>query len=124
MLLSNLTQWVGNHLPEKEAVRINAEAGFDAYDISLFQLTRDKEYIFNRDDYVEVAKDLRAYADSLGIVCNQSHAPYPSSTGKEEEEKTIDYYILFHKLSTLKYLRYDYFRGTIFDCMDLLGKEG
>jgi sugar phosphate isomerase/epimerase len=89
MLLSNLTQWVGNHLPEKEAVRINAEAGFDAYDISLFQLTRDKEYIFNRDDYVEVAKDLRAYADSLGIVCNQSHAPFPSSVGKEEEDKEI-----------------------------------
>ena len=42
--------------------------------------------------------------------------------GYSEEEKTIDYYILFHKLSTLKYLRYDYFRGTIFDCMDLISK--
>lgn len=42
--------------------------------------------------------------------------------GYSEEEKTIDYYILFHKLSTLKYLRYDYFRGTIFDCMDLISR--
>lgn len=89
MLLSTLTQWVGTKLPEKEAVKIIAEAGFDAYDISLFELTRNEEYQFNRPDYVEIAKDLRAYADSLGIVCNQSHAPFPSSVGKEEEDKVI-----------------------------------
>ena len=39
-----------------------------------------------------------------------------------EEEKTINYYTLYHKLSTLKYLRYEYFRGVIFDCMDLISK--
>ena len=42
--------------------------------------------------------------------------------GYSEESKTINYYILFHKLSTLKYLKYEYFRGTIFDCMDLISK--
>lgn len=42
--------------------------------------------------------------------------------GYSEEEKTIDYYTLFHKLATLKYLRYEYFRGTIFDCMDLISR--
>lgn len=42
--------------------------------------------------------------------------------GYSDEEKTINYYILFHKLSTLKYLRYEYFRGTIFDCMDLISR--
>ena len=42
--------------------------------------------------------------------------------GYEEESKTINYYILFCKLSTLKYLRYEYFRGVIFDCMDLISK--
>ena len=42
--------------------------------------------------------------------------------GYSEEERTINYYILFHKLSTLKYLRYEYFRGVIFDCMDLISK--
>ncbi|MBO5200587.1 MAG: sugar phosphate isomerase/epimerase [Clostridia bacterium] len=89
MLLSNLTQWVGSSLSAKEAITINAEAGFDAYDMSLFQLTRDENYEFNAPDYVERAKELRRYADSLGIKCNQSHAPYPSSTGKEEEDKVI-----------------------------------
>lgn len=42
--------------------------------------------------------------------------------GYSEESKTINYYILFHKLSTLKYLKFEYFRGTIFDCMDLISK--
>ena len=42
--------------------------------------------------------------------------------GRSEEEKDADYYILFYKLSALKYLKYEYFRGTIFDCMDLISR--
>ena len=42
--------------------------------------------------------------------------------GYPEEQKTINYYILFYKISSLKYLRYDYFRSTIFDCMTLISK--
>ena len=42
--------------------------------------------------------------------------------GFEEERKTINYYILLYKISSLRYLNYKYFRTTIFDCMDLLGK--
>lgn len=42
--------------------------------------------------------------------------------GYSEEERTINYYTLYHKLSTLKYLRYECFRGVIFDCMDLISK--
>lgn len=43
--------------------------------------------------------------------------------GYPEEEKTINYYVLYFKLSSLRYLRYDYFRSTVFDCMNLLGKN-
>lgn len=42
--------------------------------------------------------------------------------GFKEEEKTIDYYTLLYKISSLRFLKYEYFRTTIFDCMDLLGK--
>ena len=42
--------------------------------------------------------------------------------GYAEEEKTINYYILYYKLSSLRYLRYEYFRSTIFDCMNLISK--
>lgn len=43
--------------------------------------------------------------------------------GYSDDEKTINYYILFHKISSLRYLRYEYFRSTIFDCMSLISKE-
>lgn len=42
--------------------------------------------------------------------------------GYPEELKTINYYILCYKVSTLKYLSWTYFRSTIFDCMDLVSK--
>lgn len=43
--------------------------------------------------------------------------------GFDVEERTINYYVLFHKISSLRYLRYEYFRSTIFDCMSLLSKQ-
>lgn len=42
--------------------------------------------------------------------------------GFDENERTINYYTLYHKLASLRYLRYEYFRNTIFDCMTLLSK--
>lgn len=42
--------------------------------------------------------------------------------GYDESEKTIYYYKLWHKLSSLKYLKYEYFRKTIFDSMSLISK--
>jgi hypothetical protein len=44
--------------------------------------------------------------------------------GFPDDKKTINYFTIYHKLSSLRYLKYEYFRSTIFDCMDLLGKEG
>lgn len=38
--------------------------------------------------------------------------------------KTINYYMIWYKLSSCRYLRYKYFRKTIFDCMALLGSVG
>ena len=46
-----------------------------------------------------------------------------SELGYDINEKTINYYILYYKLSSLKYLKYEYFRKTIFDCMNLIGKD-
>lgn len=44
--------------------------------------------------------------------------------GFDVDERTINYYELYHKLAGSRYLRYEYFRTTIFDCMSLLSKEG
>ena len=43
--------------------------------------------------------------------------------GQPDEERSINYYILYYKLSSCRFLSYDYFRSTIFDCMTLLGKD-
>lgn len=42
--------------------------------------------------------------------------------GYPEEAKTINYYTLCYKLSSLRYLSYEYFRTTVFDCMSLIGR--
>lgn len=43
--------------------------------------------------------------------------------GIDESERSINYYILYYKISSLRFLKYEYFRSTIFDCMSLLSKE-
>lgn len=43
--------------------------------------------------------------------------------GYPEDYKTINYYILYYKLSSLRYLRHKYFRKTIFECMNLVEKQ-
>ena len=40
--------------------------------------------------------------------------------GYPEDKKTINYYVLFYKLSSLKFLSYTYFRKTIFESMNLV----
>ena len=52
------------------------------------------------------------YLDNLLIELN----------GFPEENKTINYLILYYKLSSCKYLDYKYFRNTIFECMNLIAK--
>ena len=42
--------------------------------------------------------------------------------GSPIEERSINYYTLYSKLSSLRYLRYEYFRSVIFECIELVGK--
>jgi predicted methyltransferase len=42
--------------------------------------------------------------------------------GVPKEQRTINYMSLFYKLASLRYLRYEYFRTTVFDCMELFDK--
>ena len=41
--------------------------------------------------------------------------------GHAEENASINYWALMGKLQALKYLSYEYFRKTIFECMNLVG---
>lgn len=63
----------------KKVLALLKASGFDAYDYSMFYGSLADE-ILTADDYIERAKELRAYADMLGIECNQAHAPFPTAT--------------------------------------------
>lgn len=56
--------------------------------------------------------DWESFLDSIIIELNDF----------SEENRTINYFILLNKINSLRYLRYEYFRKTIFDCMNLLSK--
>ena len=58
----------------------------------------------------EKGRDWESFLDSILIEL----------MGFKDDEKTINYYSLFYKISSLRFLKYEYFRTTIFDCMGLL----
>ncbi len=73
------------------AVKTLKDAGFDCYAFSLNTIKKDEESIWNKPDYLERAQKLKAYADSIGITCNQTHAPYLAKADSDEiAEKLIE----------------------------------
>ena len=42
--------------------------------------------------------------------------------GYPEESRGINYYTLYSKISSLRYLNYKYFRTTVFECMNIISK--
>ena len=63
-----------------ETIRLIARAGFDAYDINLGYL-REGHFLAG-DDYRARVAEAKAAAAEAGIVCNQAHAPFMSSSLK------------------------------------------
>ncbi len=62
----------------EEAVRLIAEAGFDAWDLSLCT----SEWVdspLSETAKIEKARKLKEIGIAHGVVCNQAHAPFPSS---------------------------------------------
>ena len=72
---------------EERAVEYIAKAGFDAWDFSMFAMARydwqnkcilPGEHPLSGNDYLKFARKLRQIGIDNGIVCNQSHAPFPT----------------------------------------------
>ena len=70
---------------ELKAVELVAKAGFDGYDLSLFEMARydgkqvvRKGHPLQSKQALEYVRQIKQVAQDHGIVCNQSHAPYPS----------------------------------------------
>lgn len=72
---------------EEKAVESIARAGFDAWDFSMFamceydwgkQMVLKTNHPLASDHYLAFARRLKRIGEDNGIVCNQSHAPFPS----------------------------------------------
>ena len=61
-------------LGEEKLIALFAEAGYDAIELSLDQLS-DEESIWNQVGHKEYAQRLKAAAQAAGIRFNQAHAP-------------------------------------------------
>ncbi len=86
MRISTETGSIAAYVGEEEAIRLIAAAGFDHYDVTMLNMARvdyrtwkviPSGHPFEGDDAVEYAKRLRQLGESLGITCNQTHAPHP-----------------------------------------------
>lgn len=72
MKISNHTDRLEGRFGAVSAVRMTAEAGFEAIDYSMY--TPDGA-VFSRGGSILV-KEMRKVADGLGVVFNQAHAPF------------------------------------------------
>jgi len=77
MKISTQTHILSKIYGEENAIRKLAEIGYDAYDFSMFDI-QDNNHPISRSDFDSYVYKLRRVADESGIVCNQSHAPFPS----------------------------------------------
>lgn len=71
----------------EKAVEYVAKAGFDGFDLSMFDMAEydwntqtviDNGSPFRGPDYLKFVRNLKKIGEAGGIVCNQSHAPFPS----------------------------------------------
>lgn len=77
---------IAKHVGEEKAILYVAQAGFDAWDFSMFEMARfdwksrgvlDTDHPLRKENYLSFARELRKIGEDNGLVCNQSHAPFP-----------------------------------------------
>lgn len=87
MKISTEIHSAAKRIGEEKTVELVAKAGFDAFDLSMFEMARfdrDKRCIkpnphpIANDNYLAFARKLKQIGLDNGIVCNQSHAPFPT----------------------------------------------
>ena len=87
MKISTEISSTARHVGEMRAVELVAAAGFDAYDFSMFAIApfdwktgtvKESDHPLANAGYAAFAKEIAHVAKECGLVCNQSHAPFPS----------------------------------------------
>ncbi len=82
--IGSIAKFVG----EEKAVELVARAGFDAWDFSMCKMVNydwrtksciPSDHVLASGKALDFARKLRKTGEEYGIVCNQSHAPFPTS---------------------------------------------
>lgn len=87
MLISTEICSAAKIVGEEKAVEYIAKAGFDAWDFSMFDMRRydwEKKcfhdtHPLSKPNYLKFVRELKKIGEENGILCNQSHAPFPSN---------------------------------------------
>lgn len=86
MKISTEIDSISAHVGEERAVELVAKAGFDAWDFSMFEMCKNENGILvpnshptAQSEYLAFARRLKQIGLDNGIICNQGHAPFPSS---------------------------------------------
>ncbi len=87
MKISTEIASIAKHVGEEKAVEYVAKSGFDAWDFSMFSMCKydwenkkviKSDHPLAGDNYLAFARRLKKIGEDNGIVCNQSHAPFPT----------------------------------------------
>ena len=91
MKISTEIESAANIIGEEKAIEYIAKAGFDAWDFSMFAMCKydwgrkvllENNHPLASNNYLTFARRLKRIGNDCGIVCNQSHAPFPSSSSE------------------------------------------
>ncbi len=88
MILSTQTDYLAKKFGMEKAIDIIANAGFDAIDLTMFDMKND-DSVFCQDNYKELAVKLKEKAKGRGLFFNQAHAPFPCSKNDEAYNEMI-----------------------------------
>lgn len=75
---------------DKKVLDLIKSCGFEYFDLTLFW-KGVTEHIGVGEDYLEKAKELREYADKIGLICEQSHAFFCAGNDEDTNRIRIDY---------------------------------
>jgi sugar phosphate isomerase/epimerase len=81
MLVSTCIGTLVKRFGFKKTLDLVKSAGFTAFDLTLCGNSAFPCAPFDGEDWKETAKEMREYADSIGLPCNQSHAVFGSWLG-------------------------------------------
>lgn len=99
MKISTEINSAARHIGEERAIEYIAKAGFDAWDFSMFKMCNydwgtgavsANNHPLSGNNYLAFARRLKQIGLDNGIICNQSHAPFPSTPVRAYLKRAIE----------------------------------